>query len=95
MTETRPMKDRRKRRAWLAVLTAVSLVSLVSSCIIENKGDDDDEPESTYGWSWEAGSDSVAQPGVYGTKGTAAAANWPGARGYHHLLYDPSGTLWL
>ncbi len=94
MLETRPMKDRRARRAWLSVLTAVSLVTLMSSCIIEND-DDGDEPESTYGWSWEAGSDSVAQPGVYGTKGTAAASNWPGARGYHHLLYDPSGTLWL
>lgn len=91
MLKTRPMKNRRKWGAWLSVLTAISLVSLMSGCIIEDK--DDDEPESTYGWSWEAGSDTVGQSGVYGTKGAASASNRPGARGYHHLLYDPSGTL--
>lgn len=31
-------------------------------------------------WTWIAGSDQVNQKGVYGTKGTAAAGNIPGAR---------------
>ncbi len=93
MAKTFPMKNRRKWGPWLSVLTAVSLVSLMSGCIIEDNGTD--EPESTYGWSWEAGSDTVGQSGVYGTKGAASASNRPGARGYHDLFYDPSGTLWL
>ena len=93
MAKTRSMKNLRKWGAGLAVLTAISLVSLMSACIIEDK--DTDEPESTYGWSWEAGSDTVGQSGIYGTKGAASAANRPGARGYHHVFYEPSGTLWL
>lgn len=91
MATTDPMKNERKWGSWLSVLIAFSLVSLISACILSEK----DEPESTYGWSWESGSDSVGQSGVYGTKGTASLSNIPGARGYHHVWLDPSGTLWL
>ena len=33
-------------------------------------------------WTWVSGSNTVNASGVYGTKGAAAAANVPGARGY-------------
>ena len=48
-------------------------------------------------WVWVSGSDTVNQPGVYGTKGIAAAANVPGARYCYGSAtwIDGSGSLWL
>ncbi len=46
-------------------------------------------------WTWAAGSSSVNAPGVYGTKGTAAANNAPGARRQPIAWTDPSGNFWL
>jgi N-acetylneuraminic acid mutarotase len=51
-------------------------------------------------WTWMSGSatasDSISnQPGVYGTEGTAAAGNSPGARVFAMSWTDASGNLWL
>ncbi len=46
-------------------------------------------------WVWMAGSDVGNQAGTYGTQGTAAAANTPGARDYSVGWTDASGNLWL
>lgn len=46
-------------------------------------------------WAWVAGSDTVDQPGVYGTKGTAGASNIPGARFGAVSAIDGSGRFWL
>jgi hypothetical protein len=46
-------------------------------------------------WTWMSGSDEKNQNGVYGTKGTPAPANVPGARRYLVSWTDPSGNLWL
>lgn len=46
-------------------------------------------------WTWVAGSKVIAQPGVYGTQGTAAATNIPGARQYGVTWIDSSGNAWL
>jgi hypothetical protein len=46
-------------------------------------------------WTWMSGSDETDQNGVYGTKGTPAPANVPGARRYLVSWTDPSGNLWL
>jgi N-acetylneuraminic acid mutarotase len=35
---------------------------------------------STNQWTWESGSSSSAQPGVYGTKGSVGSSNVPGSR---------------
>lgn len=43
-------------------------------------------------WTWVRGSN---QAGVYGTKGTPAPANVPGARGASVSWIDGSGNLWL
>lgn len=55
----------------------------------------------TYGeWTWMGGSNTVGisgggQSGVYGTLGTAASANIPGARDFAVRWSDASGNLWL
>src|SRR5438132_118285 len=46
-------------------------------------------------WTWLSGSNTVNQSGVYGTKGTAASSNLPGAREGLISWIDASGTLWL
>jgi len=48
-------------------------------------------------WTWIAGSNdpTTAQSGVYGTLGTPAAANTPGARDSAATWTDSSGALWL
>jgi N-acetylneuraminic acid mutarotase len=46
-------------------------------------------------WAWVGGSNVANQKGVYGNKGTPAAANIPGARGNSRSWTDPSGNAWL
>ncbi|MGI8905184.1 MAG: kelch repeat-containing protein [Candidatus Sumerlaeaceae bacterium] len=46
-------------------------------------------------WTWMKGSNAVEQVGTYGTQGTAAAANTPGARNASVSWTDASGILWL
>ena len=46
-------------------------------------------------WTWVSGSDVVDQSGSYGTQGTAAAANVPGARYSSISWTDAVGNLWL
>jgi hypothetical protein len=46
-------------------------------------------------WTWMGGSNVVAQKGTYGTKGTAAAGNVPGARSSAVSWTDTSGNFWL
>jgi hypothetical protein len=49
----------------------------------------------TTQWTWIAGSNAANQHGVYGTQGTAAAANAPGARWRAAAWTDHNGNLWL
>ena len=46
-------------------------------------------------WTWVSGANTQNQTGVYGTKGTPAAANVPGAREGAASWIDASGNLWL
>ncbi len=54
---------------------------------------------STGQWTWMGGlnyiGNNVGQPGVYGTLGTPAAGNLPGARFGASSWTDSSGNLWL
>src|SRR5487761_1996011 len=50
---------------------------------------------STGEWTWINGSSSADAVGVYGTLGTAAAANLPGARENAAAWTDASGDFWL
>jgi N-acetylneuraminic acid mutarotase len=46
-------------------------------------------------WTWVGGSDFVNAPAVYGTQGTAVAANTPGARRQPISWTDAAGNFWL
>ena len=50
---------------------------------------------STNAWTWINGVDGVDAAGIYGTKGTAAATNQPGARYFAGAWADHSGNFWL
>jgi len=49
----------------------------------------------TRQWTWVSGSTADNASGVYGTQGTAAASNVPGARQAAISWVDASGNLWL
>ncbi len=46
-------------------------------------------------WTWVGGSDTIEQPGVYGTVGTPETGNIPGGRYLAVSVTDPSGNFWL
>jgi len=46
-------------------------------------------------WTWVSGANALNASGVYGTQGTAAAGNVPGARYSSSSWIDSSGNLWL
>ncbi|MFZ3218269.1 MAG: kelch repeat-containing protein [Candidatus Acidiferrales bacterium] len=46
-------------------------------------------------WTWIGGSNLTNQSGTYGTQGTAAASNIPGARFLSTSCTDAAGNLWL
>ncbi|MGB8960326.1 MAG: kelch repeat-containing protein, partial [Candidatus Aminicenantales bacterium] len=46
-------------------------------------------------WTWVSGSNIISQRGIYGTKGTAASSNVPGARSGSISWIDSQGRLWL
>jgi hypothetical protein len=46
-------------------------------------------------WTWEGGSDVNNEPAVYGTQGTPAAGNTPGARVWASTWTDAAGNFWL
>jgi hypothetical protein len=46
-------------------------------------------------WTWMGGSNVFGQPGVYGTLGTAASSNIPGARAQAVSWTDSAGNFWL
>lgn len=46
-------------------------------------------------WTWVAGSNTVDASGVYGTLGTGAVGNTPGARASSVAWVDSSGDFWL
>jgi N-acetylneuraminic acid mutarotase len=50
---------------------------------------------TTNEWAWMSGSNTYDQYGIYGTMGTPAATNIPGARNGSVSWTDPSGHLWL
>lgn len=52
-------------------------------------------PTTQNGWSWTAGSSIANHSGVYGTQGTAAASNTPGARDGAVSWTDASGNFWV
>jgi len=81
-----------KSEAKLALILLALAVSL-SGC--QTNDDDNPPPTTTHKWGWISGSKTVNQVGTYGTQGTAAAANIPGAREQAASWRDASGKFWL
>jgi hypothetical protein len=52
-------------------------------------------PSSVGIWTWMGGSNTLNAIGVYGTAGTAAATNQPGARQQPVTWTDASGNFWM
>lgn len=52
------------------------------------------DPETGW-WTWMGGANQPYQEGTYGTLGTPAAGNVPGARVWPLAWRDPGGSLWL
>lgn len=50
---------------------------------------------ATGEWTWISGTDQPGGTTVYGTRGTAAAANTPGGRSQPLTWTDSSGNLWM
>src|SRR5579871_1478376 len=46
-------------------------------------------------WGWMGGSDTQGKAGIYGTLGTSAPGNVPGARGGAASARDGKGNFWL
>jgi hypothetical protein len=46
-------------------------------------------------WTWVGGSNAFGQSGTYGTEGTPAPSNIPGARSYAVRWTDAAGNFWL
>jgi N-acetylneuraminic acid mutarotase len=46
-------------------------------------------------WTWVGGPSTINGSGTYGTKGVAAASNWPGSRFVGASWVDASGNFWL
>jgi hypothetical protein len=61
-----------------------------------NTGDFNDLWKYSAGeWTWMSGANVGNQPGTYGTMGTPAPGNVPGARDCPLSWTDPSGNFWL
>lgn len=50
---------------------------------------------TTNHWTWQKGGNSVPQNGIYGTQGTPATVNTPGARSLSARWTDNMNNLWL
>jgi hypothetical protein len=64
-----------------------SVTSVIVACSLSST--------ATDVWTWVAGSDYVNAAGVYGTQGTAAPKNTPGARRQPIAWTDTAGNFWL
>lgn len=80
--------------ALISVILIGGLILFSVGCVLHENGGGDGE-ESSYGWTWVAGSSTVNAVGVYGTKGVPAAGNLPGARGYQALIVGSDGKVWM
>ena len=58
----------------------LSLVIALSACGAGGSDNNPPPPVSFGKWTWVSGSNTANQAGIYGTRGTAAPSNVPGAR---------------
>src|ERR1035437_5546098 len=71
----------------------IKCFALVISCVSFSQGASAQITSSQ--WTWMKGDNITNQPGVYGTLGSAALTNKPGARQSAATWTDGAGKLWL
>lgn len=71
-----------RNRIFFAIISVVLIASAVAGA-------------QTSEWVWMGGSKTAGAAGVYGTQGSAATGNIPGARQDAFTWTDASGNLWL
>ena len=64
-------------------MSASATITILAAVVVSEK------------WTWVSGSNTGTQMGTYGTKGTAALSNVPGARERAVSWIDSQGNLWL
>ena len=80
-------------RCYVPILSAVLLWSLMGC---GSRSTSSSPNQSVHNeWAWVRGSQSTASVASYGSRGTAAASNTPGARVGPNSWTDTSGNLWL
>ena len=80
-----------------------SLVAVLMLLILDGCGGGSKPPDSTpvptpvihNQWMWVSGANTANAKGMYGTQGTPASGNIPGARSYAVTWTDQSGSHWL
>ena len=88
-------KHRRAQHVCLA-LAAVALLACMGCADGTSSGASQTQTSAAHNeWTWVGGAQTVNQPESYGTKGTASAANIPGARTGGVSWTDASGNFWL
>jgi hypothetical protein len=81
-----------KSRTFIFTLITVAIALSFSAC---GSGRSAPPPGAANQWTWANGADVVNQLGTYGTQGTAASGNTPGARQSAVTWVDNAGNLWL
>ena len=89
---------RARTKLFVLILTAIASLYL-TACSGGGSGTSSPNPTPTPAihnqWTWVGGANFTGQSGIYGTEGTAAASNTPGARAEATSWTDPSGNFWL
>jgi hypothetical protein len=87
------MGDGMKSRKFMLLIMGAMAISF-SACG-GSSGTSAPAPGGANQWTWANGADVVNQPGTYGTQGTTASSNVPGARQNAVTWADKAGNLWL
>ena len=86
------MGDGMISRTFMFTLTMAAMALCFSACGSKSSAP---VPNNARQWMWATGADVINQLGTYGTQGTAASNNIPGARQNAITWVDKAGNLWL
>jgi N-acetylneuraminic acid mutarotase len=86
------MRITQEQGYWLRTPAVLCALLFGGFCVL---GTSVAQADTDYNWAWMKGSTAGNQPGVYGTIGSPALPNTPGARNRTTAWTDPSGGFWL
>ena len=80
-------------RCWFMLVALTAVIAILAGC--GGSGSSSSSFLSRGAWTWIGGSSIAGASGAYGTEGTAASTNIPGARNSAATWVDLSGSHWL